>query len=645
MNPLYRRLGRVLPVLMLVALLAPIAAIPVKTEVAKAAPIGSRSFFGMNLYITGLERPKGEKMAMLNAAEDLGVKWSREEMSWANLEPGEKGSFNWGPYDPWINELVKRGIGVVGTLQTTPSWASGVHSDQPDWYWNAPRNPQDFVDFAYQTALHYAGKIDVWEIWNEPDVEITFKCGGCDRAALYAEMLSGSYAAIKKANPKAVVLIGGLSIHDSNNGGMAFLDAVVAASGGRLNFDVLSIHPYMPDRMPESTDPKTVVQNFPYRLDMSYKWLQAHGAEDKEIWITEDGYSTCSECGTLGVSEEEQARRLIRLHVIAMGAPNVTHFSYFQAKDKFNAGSADLWGNMGIMRNDLSEKPAYVAYRVLNGQLADATFTGLGTITRAVQNRWQAQFDRYHYKFVKAGATIQVLWKIGVPESVDVPVEESSVVLVKSDGTNIPLTVRDGLVSVTISEDPIFIDEIKPKATANLDAAVDTSSPTGLRPANRFLAYWQKSGGLPLFGYPISGERIEKSSTDGKEYIVQWFERARFEYHPEYAGTDAEVLLGLLGSQSAAGRSFPQIAPPAGAQSLCAKETGHCVWGRFLEQWREMGIALVGLPISDQFEEKSSDGKTYIVQWFERARFEYHPENKPPFDVLLGLLGRQLYKK
>lgn len=62
-----------------------------------------------------------------------------------------------------------------------------------------------------------------------------------------------------------------------------------------------------------------------------------------------------------------------------------------------------------------------------------------------------------------------------------------------------------------------------------------------------FLGYWQSHGGLAQFGYPISEEIRERSATDGQEYTVQYFERARFEYHPEYRGTNAEVLLGLLG--------------------------------------------------------------------------------------------------
>ena len=610
---------------------------------AQASPVAGMSFFGMNLYVTGSERPKPEKYAMLNGAIDLGVQWTREEMSWANIEI-RQGVFDWIQYDFWINELVKRGIKTVGVLETTPSWASGVRANQPDWYWNAPKDPVEYGNFAYEMALRYKGKIDVWEMWNEPDVEITFKCD-CDRAQKYADMLREGYNAVKRANPNATVLIGGLSIHDTNNGGMAFLDKVVAASQGKLNFDVLSIHPYMPDRYPENTDPRTVVQNFPYRLDMSYKWLEAHGAGNKEIWITEDGYSTCSTCGNLGVSEEEQARRLIRLYVIAMGAKNVTHFSYFQLKDKFNAGPDDLFGNMGIMRNDLSEKPAYTAYKVLTGQLGGATFTGLGSLTRAVDNRWQSQFDRYHYKFAKDGAPVQVLWKIGAPEEVDVPVDSANVDMVMKDGSHTYPKVSDGKVHITISEDPVFIDEIKaPNANGPLDPSTDKTLPTGYKPSARFADYWQTNGGLQLFGYAISPERLEKNPTDSKTYIVQWFERARFEYHPENGGTDNEVQLGLLGNQAIAGRQFPSIAPPANVQSVCVQATGYCVWGMFLERWQKLGVPVVGLPLSDQYDEKSADGKTYVVQWFERARFEYHPENQQPYNVLLGLLGNQLFK-
>ncbi|MBN9393358.1 MAG: polysaccharide deacetylase family protein [Chloroflexi bacterium] len=79
---------------------------------------------------------------------------------------------------------------------------------------------------------------------------------------------------------------------------------------------------------------------------------------------------------------------------------------------------------------------------------------------------------------------------------------------------------------------------------------------TGHTLSHGFLAYWQNNGGLPAFGYPLSEEFQEKNPDDGQTYTVQYFERARFEYHPEHAGTPYEVQLGLLGRQYAATQDY-----------------------------------------------------------------------------------------
>src|SRR5439155_5180292 len=90
---------------------------------------------------------------------------------------------------------------------------------------------------------------------------------------------------------------------------------------------------------------------------------------------------------------------------------------------------------------------------------------------------------------------------------------------------------------------------------------------------------------------------------------------------------------------------------PAGARQVSAQGTtqrtinGHVVAQRFLEVWQSQGseqnnVYVNGLPITDRRSEISlTDGKAYDSQWFERARYEAHPENKAPYDVLLGLLG------
>jgi hypothetical protein len=77
-------------------------------------------------------------------------------------------------------------------------------------------------------------------------------------------------------------------------------------------------------------------------------------------------------------------------------------------------------------------------------------------------------------------------------------------------------------------------------------------------------------------------------------------------------------------------------------------QTQHNVAAPFLQYWRSNGgLPVFGLPRSEAFQERSAiDGKTYLVQYFERNRLEYHPENQgTKFEVLLGLLGTEQFQK
>src|SRR5690242_18119433 len=87
----------------------------------------------------------------------------------------------------------------------------------------------------------------------------------------------------------------------------------------------------------------------------------------------------------------------------------------------------------------------------------------------------------------------------------------------------------------------------------------------------------------------------------------------------------------------------PYVDRQAQAQiaTLYFPQTGHTVKGRFLEYWETHGgLAQQGYPLSEEVQEESpTDGNVYTIQYFERAIFELHPNNKPPYDVLLSLLG------
>jgi hypothetical protein len=161
-----------------------------------------------------------------------------------------------------------------------------------------------------------------------------------------------------------------------------------------------------------------------------------------------------------------------------------------------------------------------------------------------------------------------------------------------------------------------------------------------------FYQYWRDNGALLQQGLPLSPEFRETDPATGQTYTVQYFERARFEFHPEHAGTPYIVLLGQVGREQFAAK-YPEGPPQGGPGSgVCFPETGHCVRGAFYDYWEKNGaLAQQGYPISPEFDEISPfDGKTYRVQYFERARFEHHPEKPAPHDVLLGLLGVEQFE-
>ena len=163
-----------------------------------------------------------------------------------------------------------------------------------------------------------------------------------------------------------------------------------------------------------------------------------------------------------------------------------------------------------------------------------------------------------------------------------------------------------------------------------------------------FLDYWNQHGGLAQQGFPIFDVMGEVSDLDGHPYTVQYFERAVFEYHPEQTDPQYQVLLSQLGTFQYK-RKYPNGAPnqqPNQTNGQLFTETGHWVGGLFLDYWnRHGGLAQQGFPISDEFTEVSElNGQPYTVQYFERAVFEYHPENEAPNNVLLSQLGTFQYK-
>lgn len=297
---------------------------------SQASPWG----IGVYLYryggdATGLKM-MDEAAAM---AERVGVNWSREEMQWHRIEP-ERGKFDWSFYDKLLDTAERHGIQVYGLIAY---WSS----------WTKPYTREGIEDYArYCTALvtHYKDRIHHWEIYNEPN--IFFWSGPKD---LYPELLKAAYKAVKAADPDALVL--GCSTAGIDSG---FIDMVNKA---RAPYDILTVHPYRSWLNERS---------FMDELRGARK-LTAFDGKPKPVWITEMGWAT----PVGGTTQREQACLLARCYLAAVAADVQTNVSWYDFRDD---GRNPFYHehHFGVIRNDMTPKPAYRALATVCRTLPDA---------------------------------------------------------------------------------------------------------------------------------------------------------------------------------------------------------------------------------------------------------------------------------
>lgn len=478
-----RRRHTLLLPLILIALIAP----PHAAAEPSAQP-AAISFFGLNTYLTGLERidNDGEAgIAQLTAAgRAAGAAWAREELSWANIEPYRKGKWNFDYMDRRIGQLASAGYGIVGMLLTTPEWArvadckgraGAVHTEL---YWCPPASARDFADFAWTMAERYDGdgtmdapgspRVAAWQIWNEPSAPLTWPGSPSEYGALLVE----AYKAIKAADTSATVTLGGVYLFDGlgtdPTDGLPFYHAMTQAVPESLHtWDALPIHPYMTSAAPDAPRIHQTITLWG-RILTAQRWLKEHPGNTgvRPLWISEMGWTTCrcgqADCPPSSVGDEGAvATYMVRAHALAL-ALGVQHASYFQLEDKFDGewGHAceDAAALLGTRAEGYRQKAAYQAYRVMTEQLAGAAFTGFGAANTFRFNPRDQNYSRlYHLRFAApGGATVDVLWRTSGSQAVE---------LARGRRTQAEVITRDGQrtqvtaprIALTVGEQPVYV--------------------------------------------------------------------------------------------------------------------------------------------------------------------------------------------
>jgi ABC-type glycerol-3-phosphate transport system substrate-binding protein len=306
-----------------------------------AAPRETSSPFGILLSLA-LRYSPDELDKVCGLARDAGIRWNREEITWSIVEP-ERGKFVWARYDNAIRGGARNGIYMLGLLDYTNGWSSPY----------SPANGkqrEDFANYVYNTVSRYKNYIKYWEIWNEENI------GGfwwpSPNAKDYTALLKESYKAAKLADPTAQVLFGGTSGAD-----LAWIDSVYKAGGGDY-FDYAAFHPY---NEISALDDERYVQNLSF-----IKLLMEEYGGVKPAWLTEVGWPTTRG----GISLEDQAAAYAKMvaHSLASGyVARILPYDFRDDGDDPDYGEA----NFGIVRRDLSPKPAYRTYGFLASKLTN----------------------------------------------------------------------------------------------------------------------------------------------------------------------------------------------------------------------------------------------------------------------------------
>jgi hypothetical protein len=239
-----------------------------------------------------LEQYTSEELQFhLDLMESANITWIRQEIPWDQIEtaPGE---FAWQPWDRVIEAVDKYNqLQLILVLNRTPGWAR--HQSALDFVTAPPQSPADFAQFSAQVAERYGDSVDVYQIWDEPNLEAAW--GGLDpRPAEYLALMQAGYDAIHAADPNAVVLSAALA-PTTEQGPQNISDWQYLKSlynlGAADYLDGVGAKPY---GFAHGPDDRTVHRD---RLNASRvarlrEIMVEHGDGDKAIWASNWGWNS-----------------------------------------------------------------------------------------------------------------------------------------------------------------------------------------------------------------------------------------------------------------------------------------------------------------------------------------------------------------
>lgn len=231
----------------------------------------------------------------------------------------------------------------------------------------APESVDGFVRYASFIATHFKGRVRQYEVWNEWDIGIGTATGERGTPDRYMALLKPTYAALKQIDPQATVVGGVVSPFGLGSG---FFEELVSL-GLVKHCDAVSIHPYLYAATPQHrASPEALMERLHHFNELL---TSSNDGVPVPLLITELGWPNNS--GPSGSSPKRTADMLARTHLLARSIPNLEGIWWYDFQD-------DGWkpayneDNFGLVRPDLTPKPAYFAVQGLAELLKEGTYLG-----------------------------------------------------------------------------------------------------------------------------------------------------------------------------------------------------------------------------------------------------------------------------
>jgi endo-1,4-beta-mannosidase len=288
----------------------------------------------------------------LSGIAATGAHWVRTSLHWKDVEPASANQDDWVKADRIVADAQQQHLSLIFTVDVAPDWAGGQQTGA------FGTDPATYAAFVAKVAARYRGKVDVYELGNEPNLTsyVTHPS-----AQTYTQILRAAYPAIKAADPGAFVLTGGLGGTRDKSGnidGETFARQLYQ-DGAKGFFDAIAYHPYTYPQLP-SKEATAGGRGWSHMLGVRALMVQ-NGDGAKPIWITEFGAPTQ---GPKSVSEAMQAEILQNGFDLWKTYSWGGVMSWFTYQDKGTDSTTHKdW--FGLISQSGAHKPSYAAYAAL----------------------------------------------------------------------------------------------------------------------------------------------------------------------------------------------------------------------------------------------------------------------------------------